>query len=107
MQNVKQQNVEQHNCPNCGASLQYDPSSGKLVCEHCGSSIDFEKSNAVEERDFTELATFSHWKDSDVASHNIIRKYIADNGKDYRFQTAEHPVEELRERNRDNTTVGR
>ncbi|HIR65681.1 MAG TPA: hypothetical protein IAC95_02170 [Candidatus Fimimonas gallinarum] len=46
-------------------------------------------------------------KDSDVASHNIIRKYIADNGKDYRFQTAEHPVEELRERNRDNTTVGR
>ena len=46
-------------------------------------------------------------KDSDVASHNIIRKYIADNGKDYRFQTAEHHVEELRERNRDNTTVGR
>lgn len=46
-------------------------------------------------------------KDSDVASHNIIRKYIADNGKDYRFQTAEHPVEELRERNRDNTMVGR
>lgn len=69
MQNVKQQNVEQHNCPNCGASLQYDPSSGKLVCLHCGSSIDFEKSNAVEERDFTELATFSHWKDSDVASY--------------------------------------
>ncbi len=46
-------------------------------------------------------------KDSEVASHGVIHKYIADNGKDYRYQTAEHPVEELRDRRRDNTTVGR
>lgn len=46
-------------------------------------------------------------KDSDVASHGVIHKYIADNGKDYRYQTAEHPVEELRDRKHDNTTVGR
>lgn len=46
-------------------------------------------------------------KDSDVASHCVIKKYISDNDKDYRFQTAEHPVEELRDRRHDNTTVGR
>lgn len=46
-------------------------------------------------------------KDSEVASHGVISKYIADNGKDYRYQTAEHPIEELRDRKHDNTSVGR
>ena len=46
-------------------------------------------------------------KDSDVASHNVISKYIADNRRDYRFETAEHPIEELRDRKHDNTSVGR
>ena len=46
-------------------------------------------------------------KDSQVASHCVISKYIADNHKDYRFETAEHPIEELRDRKHDNTTVGR
>ncbi len=45
-------------------------------------------------------------KDKYVASHNVIEKYIADNGKDYRFETAQHPVPELRDRENDNTTVG-
>ena len=46
-------------------------------------------------------------KDNDVPSHNVMRKYIADNGKDYRFEVAAHPIEELRDRKHDNTTVGR
>ncbi|MCH5151514.1 MAG: hypothetical protein J1F65_02510 [Clostridiales bacterium] len=46
-------------------------------------------------------------KDSNVASHCVINKYIADNRKDYRYETAEHPIEELRDRKRDNTSVGR
>ncbi len=46
-------------------------------------------------------------KDGEVASHNVISKYIADNRKDYRFETAEHPIEELRDRKHDNTSVGR
>lgn len=46
-------------------------------------------------------------KDSEVASHNVISKYIADNRRDYRFETAEHPIEELRDRKHDNTEVGR
>ncbi|MCH5152482.1 MAG: hypothetical protein J1F68_00780 [Clostridiales bacterium] len=46
-------------------------------------------------------------KDSQVASHCVISKYISDNRKDYRYETAEHPIEELRDRKHDNTTVGR
>lgn len=46
-------------------------------------------------------------RDSNVASHNVIAKYIADNRKDYRYETAEHPIEELRDRKRDNTEIGR
>lgn len=46
-------------------------------------------------------------KDSEVPSHNIISKYIADKREDYRYQTAEHPIEELRDRRHDNTSVGR
>ena len=46
-------------------------------------------------------------KANDVASHNVISKYIADNRRDYRYETAEHPIEELRDRRHDNTSVGR
>ena len=44
---------------------------------------------------------------SQVASHTVIRDAIAENGQDYRFQTAEHPIPSLRSRTRDNTTLGR
>lgn len=43
----------------------------------------------------------------DVASHNVINKYIAEAGKDYRFEIAEHPVKTLRCRKDDNTSLGR
>jgi len=45
--------------------------------------------------------------DSNVASHNVIEKYIDDNGKDYRFETEVHPIAELQDRKVDNTTIGR
>ena len=48
-----------------------------------------------------------NYKDDYVASHNVLKKYIADNRKDYRYETAAHPIEELRDRKHDNTTVGR
>ena len=56
---------------------------------------------------FFEYQSQVNVKDSDVASHSVIKKYIADNNRDYRFETAEHPIVELRDRKRDNTTVGR
>lgn len=68
-QNVKQQGAVQHKCPNCGASLFYDPASGKLTCKHCNSFVEFDKDDTVRERDFEELYTASKWKDSDVATY--------------------------------------
>jgi rubrerythrin len=42
-----------------------------------------------------------------VASHRVIEKYISDNGKDYRFEEAPHPIEELANRRKDNTDFAR
>ena len=68
-QDIKQQGVAQHKCPNCGASLRYDPVSGKLKCRHCGSLVDFNKDDNVTERDFADLYTEHKWKQSDVAGY--------------------------------------
>jgi len=27
-------------CPNCAATIEYDPASGKIVCEYCGYTCD-------------------------------------------------------------------
>ncbi len=40
-------------------------------------------------------------------THKIIEKYIKENGEDLRFETAPHPVKELRNRKVDDLTVGR
>lgn len=45
--------------------------------------------------------------EKDVASHNVIEKHIKKFGKDYRFETAENPLPKLRNRQIDNTDVGR
>ena len=42
-----------------------------------------------------------------VASHTVIQDAIAENGQDYRFETAENPIPALRSRTKDNTTLGR
>ena len=42
-----------------------------------------------------------------VPSHMVIDRYIARNGQDYRFETAPNPIEALRDRRSDNTSVGR
>ncbi len=42
-----------------------------------------------------------------VPSHVVIEARIKNRGKDYRFEVAENPVVELRNRERDNTSVGR
>lgn len=40
-------------------------------------------------------------------SHLVIEQSIESNGKDYRFETGENPIEALRDRKEDNITVGR
>lgn len=42
-----------------------------------------------------------------VPSHRVIEDFILARGEDYRFETAPNPIEVLRNRRRDNTSVGR
>jgi hypothetical protein len=42
-----------------------------------------------------------------VPSHQVIEQYICRHGADYRYQVAPSPVPELRNRRKDNTSVGR
>ena len=42
-----------------------------------------------------------------VPSHNVINSHIRNFGRDYRFEVAPNPIEELRNRKSDNTSVGR
>ncbi|MDR2635126.1 MAG: hypothetical protein LBC13_03980 [Clostridiales bacterium] len=74
-------------------------------------TAEFEDYSDVKElpRDFRFFAYQSavNSKPADVASHSTIAKYIKNNGKDYRFEDAPHPVPLLRKRNNDNITVGR
>ena len=42
----------------------------------------------------------------DVPSHAVIEKYIKEFGKDYRYQEGPHPIKELDDRTKDNTTAG-
>ncbi|MBQ8758359.1 MAG: hypothetical protein IJZ20_01555 [Clostridia bacterium] len=44
---------------------------------------------------------------SEVPSHAVIDRYITAKGEDYRFQTAEHPIESLRDRKNDNVSIAR
>lgn len=66
-----------------------------------------EVSDLNDDAKFFEYQHQVNYKDNYVASHNVLYKYITDNRKDYRFEVAEHPIEELRDRKHDNTTVGR
>ena len=36
-------------CPNCGASLSYQPGTIRLICEHCGSSFDIKTETPIQE----------------------------------------------------------
>lgn len=40
-------------------------------------------------------------------AHQVIEKYIAKNGEDFRYETKKHPIPELANRKHDDTTVGR
>ena len=44
---------------------------------------------------------------NNVASHKITQDYMNRHGKDYRFETGVNPVKDLRDRQTDNTSLGR
>ena len=45
--------------------------------------------------------------ETEVPSHDVINRSIKKLGKDYRYQDSPHPIPELDNRKKDNTTVGR
>ena len=71
------------------------------------------RENYVDVRAMAEGSTFADYQQQvnvpleNVMTHAVIEEYIAKNGQDYRFETAPHPVPELRDRKVDNTEVGR
>lgn len=60
-----------------------------------------------EDADFYTWQKITNPKTDIVPSHLVIEKRICRAGKDYRFEVAPNPVEELRCRTKDNTKVGR
>ena len=63
------------------------------------------KSLPANARFFTHLKTIN--KDpKKVASHLVIQAFIEQNGRDYRYADAPHPIENLQDREKDNVEVG-
>lgn len=83
----------------------------KILGETVQYTSDREK--YVRVRDLPENADFFRFQDTvnstvqSVASHNVIKDFIDRVGEDYRFEVSPSPVPELRERTKDNTSVGR
>ena len=67
----------------------------------------------IEVQEVPEKADFRRYNkqvtksENQVPSHIVIKEYIDKNGEDYRYQVKDHPIEELRNREEDNTSVGR
>lgn len=58
MQNNPQLNRENINrflCPNCAASMVFDPQSGKLSCPYCNQAQEIQSSGAIEEKSYEEF----------------------------------------------------
>lgn len=80
-----------------------------------GNTVQFtsKKEKYVKVEELSEEADFFRFQNTInptpeiVPSHNVIEEYIRRNGSDYRFQVAPNPIEELRNRRKDNTCVGR
>ncbi len=42
-------NVALNKCPNCGGPMNFDPDTGKLVCDYCGTIAEIEEKKPAEE----------------------------------------------------------
>lgn len=72
-----------------------------------------ENEGYVDSRDVSTKSNFKRYNKtvnggkSNDACHEVIEKAIKRFGEDYRFQVNDHPISELNDRKKDNTTVGR
>ncbi len=60
-----------------------------------------------EDADFFRFQSITNPKVEIVPSHNVIDAYLHRHRTDYRFEVAQNPITELRDRRCDNTSVGR
>ncbi len=56
---------------------------------------------------FFQYQNIVHRDTESVASHQVIERHIRQFGRDYRYETAPHPVCELQDRQNDDTRIGR
>jgi hypothetical protein len=63
--------------------------------------------NLPENADFFRFQKMTNPTVDIVPSHNVIDAYLHRHRTDYRFEVAQNPIEELRDRRCDNTCVGR
>ena len=66
-----------------------------------------EVSKVPKEADFFKFQNIVNHDVDQVPSHRVINDYIDQKGQDYRYEDKENPIEELRDRTKDNTSVGR
>lgn len=79
----------------------------KDTVQYTGKLTDYKNIAELDANDrFFEYNSAFNKPVSDNPSHNVIKNYIMKNGKDYRFQTEEHPIKKLQDRLCDNTEVG-
>ena len=64
-------------------------------------------STLPEDSDYARYQCYVNCPTENVVSHTFIQKYMDKNRRDYRFETAPHPVEALRSRIKDNYTLSR
>lgn len=71
------------------------------------------RENYVDSRDLTPKSDFKRYNKqvnggtTNTPSHAVIEAHIKKFGKDYRFESAPHPIKDLASRTEDNTSVGR
>ena len=72
-----------------------------------------DRESYVDSRDLSPKSCFKKYNKTissnpaNEPSHMVTDMHIKKFGKDYRYETAPHPVKELANRNSDNTEVGR
>lgn len=83
----------------------------EIISNTVNNTSDKEKyinvSSLLESADFFKFQNKINKDIESVPSHEVIKKYIKENGTDYRFETDLNPIKELQNREGDNVVIGR
>ncbi len=82
----------------------------KVIYNTINNTSNFEKYENVNETDnkrFKFYQDLTETSSNQIASHQVIEKYIKIFSKDYRYEDKKHPIKDLQDRSKDNTSIGR